>query len=152
MPSVDVEFAFLADAAQVSSDGKLYALGAGIDQIGAHAFPTVHPSLVLVLKLCLQPTECDRSHDLQIVLWDADGHPIGPPLIVQFSASRNQDHPTQPIFSQLILNIVNQRFVRPGEYGFYITVDGIQLKRIPLHVKELPTSNQPQPDQTTPGG
>lgn len=136
---MQVEFAFLADAAQISTDGKLYVLGAGIDQINVPEIPALIVSIFLVVKLGLQPTECDRPHTLEVLEWDPDGKPVIQPLSIPFSASRHPSKPTHQVFVQLLANMVNQRFERPGEFGFYIIVDGIQLKAIPLLVQQIPT-------------
>ena len=46
---MDVTLALLADAANVSQDGKLNILGI-FNGLGAAAFPATHPSMHLVLR------------------------------------------------------------------------------------------------------
>ncbi len=45
-----LEFAFLADSAEAEPGRKFYVLGGGVDSIGAHAFPVVHPHLALLIS------------------------------------------------------------------------------------------------------
>lgn len=53
-----VEYAFLADAAEAPTTGKLYVLGGGIDELIVPRLPAVHRRLSLVAKLRPDATEC----------------------------------------------------------------------------------------------
>ncbi len=132
--NMEVEFAFLADAAQTSSDGKLYALGAGIDKVFTPGFPVAHSHVSLVVKIKVHPTECDRDHQLEIQLWDPDGKLIGPRLSGQFRASRQAEDATRPGFVNLTLDMVNLEFPRAGAYEFHIILNGEHKKTVPLYL------------------
>ncbi len=54
---MDLDFAFLADAADVASS-KLYVMGGAFDTIYVPGFPATHALLAVVLRLLLGP------HDL----------------------------------------------------------------------------------------
>jgi len=131
---MEVEYAFLADGAQTSSDGKLYVLGGGIDKIFAKTFPAVHPFMSLVLKTKLHPSECEREHTLELELWDPDGNSIGGKVSAKFSADRQPGG--RPAFMQLVLNIVQVRFERPGDYAFQILIDGQHYKSVSFYLEE----------------
>lgn len=145
---MEVEYAFLADAAVSPPDGKLYVLGGGIDEIRASSFPAIHPYVSLVVKLKLHPTECERQHQLEIELWDSDGHRIGPQVAGAFSAARRPI--PRPTFVQLVLNVVGAQFPRPGAYDFHIVVNDQHLKTVPVFLVETPP--QVEPAQPSPGG
>jgi len=132
---VEVEYAFLADAAQTSSDGKLYVLGGGIDRIYAKKFPIVHSSMSLVLKLKLHPTECEREHTLELELWDPDGNLVGAKVSARFEAKRQERG--RPGFVQLVLNVVQATFARPGDFAFQIVIDGQHYKSVSLYLEEV---------------
>ena len=72
---MELDFAFLADAADVSM-GKLFVLGGAFDTIHVSGFPATHPILAVVLRLLLSPADLDRKHELQILLLDADAKHI----------------------------------------------------------------------------
>src|SRR5665213_1086022 len=72
---MDLDFAFLADAADVSQ-GKLFVLGGAFDTVHMPAFPATHPVLAVVLRLLLSPHDLDRKQDLEILLLNADGKHI----------------------------------------------------------------------------
>ncbi len=137
---MQLEFAFLADSAQVSSDGKLFVLGGGIDRIFSQQFPTTHPYMSLVLKIQLHSAECDREHGLEVELWDPDGNPIGGKVAGNFSTPRPPGG--QPSFVQLVMNVLNTEFRVAGDYAFQVVVDGQLLKTLPLHLEQI--AGQPQ--------
>jgi hypothetical protein len=133
---MQVEYAFLADAAQTSADNKLYVLGGGIDEIGAPRFPATHPYMSLVVKLQLHPTECGRPHKLEIELWEQDGQRIGGRIEAEFSAERQKKGRSS--YVQMVLNIVGIQFPHSGDYAFQLVVGGEHRKTVPLHLEELP--------------
>ena len=57
---MDLDFAFLADAADVSL-GKLFVLGGAFDTIHVSSLPAIHPALAVVLRLLLGPMDLDRT-------------------------------------------------------------------------------------------
>jgi hypothetical protein len=133
---VEVEFAFIADAAEVASNQKLYVLGGGLEAIFAPSFPATHPHMSLVLKLKIHPVECDRTHALQIEFWDPDGQRLEPSISGEFGAQRDTEHPTRPRYVQLVVNLVQMTLPSAGDYDFHIVVNGQHLKTVPLYVHQ----------------
>lgn len=147
---MEVEFAFLADAADAPLGGKLYVLGAGINELGAAKFPTAHPTLVLVLKLRLHAAECERSHRLEIQFWDADGTRLPPEMSAEFTAAQHPRYKTRDVFVQMVLNIIGLPLPAPGEYDFHIVVDDRHLKTLPLYVQLGPPQTIGEPPEPEP--
>jgi hypothetical protein len=148
---VEVEYAFLADAADAPPNGKLYVLGAGIDHIYAQRFPAVHATMTVVVKLAVHPSECGVPRTMTIDLWDSDAHPVGVHVEHPFQAQRNELRPGSMVYVQLVLNLVGLRFESPGDYSFEVMVDGSHKKSIPLtlieqsHRQEAPAEPMPPP-------
>ena len=127
MPEID--YAFLADAAETQPGHKFHVLGGGITRIGGRTFPLRHPHLALVVGLLVTAPETQREHELRIVLLDPDGaevtgatgslvargHPDGRDAILTFS-----------------IDLWNLTFPSPGDYSFRILVNGSERKRLPL--------------------
>lgn len=132
-----IEYAFLADSAQVSRDGKLYALGAGIDRIFAERLPVTHTYMSLVVRLRLHPMECDRSHHLEIEMWDPDGGRLGPKLETDFRVGRDEKEPSRDRHAQMVLNFYGVEFPREGDYAFHIAADGNHLGHLELFVRKV---------------
>jgi hypothetical protein len=140
---MEVEFAFLADAAQASGN-KLYVLGAGFDRIFAAQFPAVHPLMALVLKLKLHPAECDREHNLEVELWDPDGQAMGVKVAAKFSAEKPKPV-GRSAYVQLVLNLAQIRFPKVGDYAFQIVVDSQHYKSLPIYLEQVSNENLRSP-------
>jgi hypothetical protein len=134
---VELDFAFLADAADVSM-GKLFVLGGAFDTIHVAGFPATHPVLAVVLRLLLSPIDLDRKHNLEILLLDADAHHIA-------SAQGELTVPKAPGspagWKQAVilpLRFFNVPFKNEAHYSIEILVNGKMIKAIPLRVIQTP--------------
>lgn len=137
---MELDFAFLADAADVSM-GKLSVLGGAFDTINVAGFPATHPMLAVVVRLLLSPNDLDRQHQLQIMLLNADGKHIA-------SANGELMVPKSPGTPAgwrqavlLPLRFYNVPFAQEGHYSIEILYDGKLAKAIPLRVLQTPTSH-----------
>src|SRR3990170_3643486 len=73
---MEVAFALLADAANVSREGKLNILGS-FDRIFGSKFPLTWPRMVLVTRFLASPAEYGTEKALEIVTVNADGQRLG---------------------------------------------------------------------------
>ena len=127
MPEID--FAFLADAAETQPGQKFHVLGGGITRIGGRTFPLRHPHLALVVGLLVTAPETEREHELRIVLLDPDGarSPARP------AASSARGHPDgRDAILTFSIDLWNLTFPSPGDYSFRILVNGSERKRLAL--------------------
>ena len=134
---MELDFAFLADAADVSM-GKLFVLGGAFDTIHVPAFPATHPVLAVVLRLLLSPHDLDRKQALEVLLLDADAHHIASAkgeLLVPKSPNSPQGWKQTVI---LPLRFFNIPFKEQGHYSIEILADGKMAKAIPLRVLLAP--------------
>src|ERR1700675_5003407 len=69
----EIEYAFLADAAETQPGQKFHVLGGGRSRIGARRFPVSHPHIALAFGLLVSAPEVDREHEIRFVLLDPDG-------------------------------------------------------------------------------
>jgi len=127
MPEID--FAFLADAAETQPGQKFHVLGGGITRIGGRTFPLLHPHLALVVGLLVTAPETDREHDLRIVLLDPDGHEVtgASGSLVAQGPSDGRD-----AILTFSIDLWNLTFPAPGDYSFRILVNGSERKRLAL--------------------
>lgn len=126
-------FAFLADAAVITPDGKIQVQGGDLDKVLAPSYPAVHPTLSLVVKVHLDPEEYDKTEQLQLEGLDPAGHPWFPPATTTFTpkaASEDRDLPGKFAF---VFNMPMVFFPTPGRYVFRILHDGTLLGEVPLH-------------------
>jgi len=130
---MEVALAVVADAANVSQEGKLNILGV-FDTIWARDFPFRHASMVFVLRVRADFTD-QGLHQLVVRLMDADGGQLfkaGGPLKVPGG------EPGRPIKPHVIMGLSGITFQKPGDYSFEILVDERHMKSVPLYVMQAP--------------
>lgn len=147
---MQVDFAFLADAATSQPDGKISALGIGFADIGTTELPATYGPMSLVVRLNVHHTECDRDHTLEIQGVDADGNQVFGTLSMPFRKERFAADPTREQYVTLILNLPSITFPRKGDYAFNIVVDGNHQRGVSVRlwmIDELRAAmNPPQGD------
>ena len=139
----DIEYAFLADAAQTAPGQKFNVLGGGISRIGGPSFPMRHPHLALVVGLRVTSPETDRPHEIRFVLLDPDGGEVAGATgnIVAHGAPDGRD--ATLTFS---IDLWSLTFPAPGDYSFRLLVNGSELRRLPLEIVRVQA-----PDTRPPG-
>lgn len=128
---MDVIFAVLADAANISQEGKLNILGS-FANINAATFPARHPEMQLVLRMEASPAEFGMQKKLEVKVMDEDGQKVSgfsgditvPPAKDPGDRSR----------MQLIVRLLDTVFPRKGRYVFSVLIDGRTESEIPLSV------------------
>src|SRR3970040_612940 len=126
---MEVAFALLADAANVSREGKLNVLGA-FDRIYGAKFPLTWPRMVLVTRFIASAAEFGAEKSLEIVTLDADGKRLG-------GATGKMRVPQGQSGRALKINHVlpmGMTFPAPGEYSIEILVNGEPKATVPLEV------------------
>jgi hypothetical protein len=130
----DIEFAFLADAADARPGNKFSVLGGGIDRIGGQTFPMVHPHVSLVIGLSVTAAELRAEHEIRFALVDDRAQELtsGSANIVAHGENDGRDS-----ILTFAIDLWNLTFPVPGAYTFRILVDGSERKRLPLAISQL---------------
>jgi hypothetical protein len=128
---VQVVLAVLADAANVTADGKLNILGE-FNGIFAKSLPVVWPKMFLVLRLDSTPGE-GPAHKLVIRVMNEDGKMLNQ---IADATIRLVDAaiPGAPRRGQYIIGIERAYFPAYGTYSFEILVNGNSVGSVPLYV------------------
>ena len=139
---MEIDFAFLADAAEVVN-GKFYVMGGGFDTLYANEAPFVyHRPFSYVVRLLFNPAELDRKHHVEIHINDEDGKKIAS-IEGDLEIKRGPHLPKgwrQGFLS--VWNIANLRFEKFGDYVFDVVVNGSSLNRaLPFRVTKPLTQN-----------
>jgi hypothetical protein len=134
----DIEYAFLADAAESQPGQKFYVIGGGISQIGGRTFPLRHPHLALVVGMLVTAPETERPHELRFILLDPDGGEVAG-ATGSLVAHRQSDGRDATL--TFAIDLWNLTFPGPGDYSFRILVNGSERKRLPLMISTLPEPN-----------
>jgi len=125
----DIEYAFLADAAETQPGQKFHVMGGGVSRIGARTFPVRHPHIALVLGLLVTAPEVDREHEIRFVLLDPDGGEVAGATGSLVARGHGDGRDAILTFS---IDLWNLTFPAPGDYSFRILVNGSERKRLPL--------------------
>jgi hypothetical protein len=142
MPEID--YAFLADAAQTAAGQKFHVIGGGVNRIGGRAFPLRHPHLALVVGLRVTSPETDRQHELRFVLLDPDGREVAGATGNLSARGREDARDATLTFS---IDLWNLTFPAPGDYSFRLLVNGSEQKRLPLIVATMAdATGEPPPE------
>ena len=128
---MEIDLAFLADAATIDVAGKLNILGI-FDRISVTEFPAPHPHVSLVLRFSASLGEAG-NHQVEIVLRDPDGKEmmrlngdlqVGPGPAMSGGEVRVPQ----------VLNIERLVFPKAGRFIFDVAVDGVHQVSVPLVV------------------
>jgi len=140
MPEID--YAFLADAAQTAPGHKFHVIGGGVSRIGGRSFPLQHPHLALVVGLSVTAAETNRAHEIRFGLVAPDGQEVAGATGNLVAHGQSDAREATLTFSIDLWNLV---FPAPGDYSFRLLINGSERKRLPL-VVALVTENEPEPD------
>ena len=124
----DIDFAFLADAAETIPGQKFHVLGGGVARIGGRRFPLRHPHLALVIGLEVTSPETDREHEIRFVLLDPDGGEVAG---ATGSVTARSQHDARDAVLTFSIDLWNLTFPAPGDYSFRILVNGSGTKATP---------------------
>jgi hypothetical protein len=127
MPEID--FAFLADAAETGPGQKFHVIGGGITRIGGRTFPLRQPHLCLVVGLVVTAAEVGQEHSIRFVLLDPDGHEVtgATGSITAHGSGDGRDN-----LLTFSIDLWNVMFPAAGDYSVRILVNGSERKRLPL--------------------
>jgi hypothetical protein len=126
---MELDFAFLASAADASDGGQFGARGGGFNVVESERFPCAFQA-ALVLKVAAPSPQSEERHNVTIVLCQSDGSRtvlLEKPLLI-----RPRRFPTSGVL--LVVNIGAQ-LPAPGDYAFAILLDGVERKLLPLYVR-----------------
>jgi hypothetical protein len=134
---MQLAYAIVADAAQVTSDGKVSMLGGGFDTIRVPSLPFIHPTLALVALLDVAKDESNRDHQLRIEFIGPLGSRPNPPAMSTFRPQPNPAGSDRPIRFQFVANLQGVLFEQFGKHVIRLVVDGEELGIVPLYIEKV---------------
>lgn len=128
-----LHMALIADCANITADGKLNVMGV-FDRINAYHFPARQPSMTIVFILDLELGEYNQEREMAIKLLDPDGRQT-------ISISKKIQTPEQSVASkprlQIIIDLRDVPFQKPGPYNFVIMIDKDHKGEIPIFLNKI---------------
>jgi hypothetical protein len=125
---VDIALALLADAANISREGKLNVLGA-FSQIVAPEFPYTHPMMSLVLRIDAAAEDFEQHRSVAILTYDEDLNEHG--RVEGDVVPPGTTDGTHAVYDEII-PLQGFTFPRPGRYLWRIMVDGEMKAETPV--------------------
>jgi hypothetical protein len=131
-----LDWALLANAAELAPNGLVYVLGAGIDTMWREQFPAPFGG-ALVLRLVTSRLESERAHKVEVHCSDEDGKAILAQPLVLIMAPRQvpPEHPSGwDLAANIVINLAGVLIEKPGFYRFEIMVDDQQVRTLPFRL------------------
>jgi hypothetical protein len=126
----------LADAANVSAEGKLNILGEFDTLFSLGGEPIVHPSMVFVAKLKVRAGELGE-HSVQLRVVDEDMHLVRIVVAGKMNFVRLAMPGVEGAF-QLVIPVQLAEFPTFGSYKFQLLVDDLVVCDPEVHVRRPP--------------
>lgn len=127
-----IDWAILANSAEVAPNNLSYVLGAGWDTSWRPSFPNIFIG-ALLLRVLFNRTEVGRAHSFEVQVLDEDGNAVAPPISGQVQGQVPNDYPKGwdlPVTAAIGIN--GLPIPRAGFYSFEILVDGQHLRSVPF--------------------
>lgn len=136
---MELEFALVADAANISREGKLNIAGE-FNTISGPRTPVSWPRMTFVARLNAHVAE-GSAHTALLVINDADGNELlrSPDFPLEFTPSG----PGRPLRAGIVVDLVGTRFPKYGDYEINLLVDGRHMGSAPIYVSR-PAQGGPQ--------
>ena len=135
---IQLDYLILADAV-AAVGGKHFIHGGGWDTLSTSAFPTVHPTMAVAVRLRVPWSDTNRPTALLLDLLNADGASIlpNPPGPLRGDISVGRPPTLVPGDDQVLLlsfPLNNLRFESPGYYMITLHLNGAEAARAPFRV------------------
>jgi len=132
---MEVKIQAIADAANVSREGKLNILGE-FNTINSKSVPVTWPSMVFVVKVEIGAAD-GSTFQFEFRVVGDDGNPLGPSFKGEFGTARPDGLPDgQPSNLPMIFPVGLATFPEYGEYTFELWIGGRRIAACPLYVRQ----------------
>jgi len=131
---MEVTFAVVADAANVSREGKLNVMGI-FDRVFARQVPARFPPMQLVIRLEADFAELDAEHSIRVQLSDPEDEPV---FDLDGSFTPRGGQPGQKTPVNHVIQLGNLPLKRTGTHRILIWVDQDLKRELPVHVVRAP--------------
>lgn len=137
---MDVTFAVVADAANVSREGKLNVMGI-FDRVFARQVPARFPPMQLVVRLEADFAELNAEHAIRVQLNDPDDEPV---FDIDGTFTPRGGQPGQKTPVNHVIQLGNLPLQQAGTHRVLVWVDNDLKRELPIHVVMAP--DQPPPE------
>lgn len=139
---MQVNFAVLADYANVSREGKLNIMGI-FDRVFTRQLPSRFPPMQLVIRLEAEFAELDTEHAIRVQLADPEGEAL---FDINGTFTPRGGDPGHTVSINHIIRLADLPVQQTGTHQVQIWVDNDLKRKVPLRVDEPPQQQATLPD------
>ncbi len=144
-----VDFAFLCDAA-AESNGRIHALGIGLEQVGAHSLPAVHPRAVAVIRFAFSRDDAG-AREFSVRVRDADGREAIEPVRGEMTLTVAED--AAQMRANMVIELQQLTLRAYGPHEVQVRIDGEEVVALRFEVVPVaPPPPAPPPPPPYPQG
>jgi hypothetical protein len=122
-----LETGFLAQAAEVVSDGRVFVHGGGIEGFAVPDVPVLIPSVAIVLRFHFLLNECGAEHNVRVTVTDPNDADCGLAGAIVLNPQPPLDFPERGVKLFAVLAITNLMFPLVGVYAVNLFVNERRL-------------------------
>jgi hypothetical protein len=140
--SMELDFAFLAENADVTTGGKLCCFGAGIDLLVAGGFPAWVPPFYLVVRFKVLPSDLLESHSFHVELVNPNGevnNAAAPMLVNKMENPIDKSKPTGAI----LVAVMQMPVPESGTYQFRLLLNDSPIRTLAVEIVGPSLISQP---------
>jgi len=119
---MELQFAFLADAATITNDGLFAVIGGGLDVIETQSMPAIKSTLVLVGRVVFKPSEFGKTHVVACEIHGPSGKIPQPPMALEIKPFKHPRDSRRPNWITVCFNYQGVRFLEPGDHYLRLSV------------------------------
>jgi hypothetical protein len=133
-----LETAFLAQAAEVLPDGRIFVLGGGVEGFLFPILPCTIPTIVIVGRIHFQPEELGRPHKLQVTISNPEDQDIGLEADLSLNPEPAKIFPELGSKIFVAITVGNLQFTQAGIYRAIFRMNDSHLGELSIRVQQSP--------------
>jgi hypothetical protein len=141
---MELAYAFLAEAAEISRNGRFFTFNGGIESLTCASFPATIPTLAVVAKLRILPAERDVQHAVSVRFVDPDEAPFGPNFDSPVHVVKEGHPADRELYYVLIVNLIGLSVHKEGRHQVLILADDEELGRLTIYADRPPVPTMTQ--------
>jgi hypothetical protein len=135
---MQLEFAFLADAATLQDNGLFAVVSGGFDVVESAQFPAIKYAMALIGRLRFDPEECGKTYTIKAEIISPTGVPLGadvaPALVIQFHQFPHPRDSKRSNVTTFCFNYQGVGFPVPGTYAIYLSEGNQVIGQVAIDV------------------
>ena len=132
---MELDYALLADAASVDSDGKLYVMGGNLGTVQTEPPPAAISQLALVATVTAGLEEAERPSRFTVEIEGPDGEVTVPAIHGDVQAVAGDDDPVAR--ATIVLTLNGLPVQNSGRHAVRISIDGILQQTLTFDVEAI---------------